>query len=306
MTDKQIRGVVPPLVTPLRGRDQLDIEGLERLIEHILGAGAHGLFMMGTTGEGPSLSPRLRREVVQHTCRVAAGRAPVLVAITDTNWKITLELAHYAAEQGALAVVAAPPPYFPLSQDEVTDYFDDLADALPLPLLLYNMPAMTKVHIGLEATRKLTRHSNIIGIKDSSGNMDHFLRLVRLAKSERLDWTVMIGGETLLPEAVAAGGDGSVCGGANVAPALFVELYEAALANNRERVRQLQAQAITLGETIYHLDQSPMAGVKGIKSALHALGICDSMMAPPLQSFSETHSENLRDALAKLGINRAM
>lgn len=304
MTEKQIRGVVPPLVTPLLGRDQLDIAGLERLIEHVLGAGAHGLFMMGTTGEGPSLSPSLRREVVQHTCGMADSRAPVLVAITDTNWEISLELAHYATEHGALAVVAAPPPYFPLSQDEVADYFNELAGALPLPLLLYNMPAMTKVHIGLEATRKLTGHSNIIGIKDSSGNMDHFLRLVRLAQTERPDWTVMIGGETLLPEAVAAGGDGSVCGGANVAPALFVELYEAALANNRERVRQLQAQALTLGEAIYHLDQSPMAGVKGIKCALHALGICDSMMAPPLCGFGDAQSAHLRGELAKLGIEK--
>lgn len=304
MTEKQIRGVVPPLVTPLLGRDQLDIAGLERLIQHVLGAGAHGLFMMGTTGEGPSLSPRVRREVVQHTCAVVAGRAPVLVAITDTNWETSLELAHYAADRGALAVVAAPPPYFPLSQDEVADYFEELADALPLPLLLYNMPAMTKVHIGLEATRKLTGHSNIIGIKDSSGNMDHFLRLVRLAQIERPDWTVMIGGETLLPEAIAAGGDGSVCGGANVAPALFVELYEAALANNRVRVRQLQAHAITLGETVYHLDKSPMAGVKGIKCALHSLGICDATMAPPLRGFDDAQSAHLRGELAKLGIEK--
>ena len=304
MQTKQIRGVVPPLVTPLSGCDQLDVRGLERLIEHILGAGAHGLFMMGTTGEGPSLSSGLRREVVQHTCAVAAGRTPVLIAITDTNWETSLELAQYAKEHGATAVVAAPPPYFPLSQDEVFEYFNQLAEALPLPLLLYNMPAMTKVQIGLKTVRKLAQHSNIIGIKDSSSNMDFYLRLVRLAQTERPDWTVMIGGETLLPEAVAAGGDGSVCGGANVAPALFIELYDAARANHRERVRQLQAQTIDLGETIYALDQSPMAGVKGIKCALNALGICDSMMAPPLQGFGDEQSESMRAVLAKLGIEK--
>lgn len=302
MKDKQIRGIVPPLVTPLLARDQLDVAALERLIEHVLGAGAHGLFLMGTTGEGPSLSPRLRREVVQHTCRATDNRAPVLVAITDTNWETTLELAQASADAGAVAVVAAPPPYFPPSQDEVADYFEQLADASPLPLLLYNMPGMTKVHIGLEATRKLAGHSNIIGIKDSSGDMDYFLRLVRIAQSERPDWAVMIGSETLLPEAIAAGGDGGVCGGANVAPALFVALYHAALANNRERVRQLQAQVIELGEAIYALDSSPMAGIKGIKCALHALGICQAMMAPPLQGFGVEQSETLRGSLAKMGL----
>ena len=300
MNEKQIRGIVPPLVTPLSGRDQLDIAGLERLIEHVLGAGAGGLFMLGTTGEGPSLSPRLSREVVRHSCRISGGRAPVLVAITNANRESALELARFAAEQGTAAVVAAPPPYFPLSQTEVLNYFDDLAGALPLPLLLYNMPAMTKVHIGLETTRALAQHPNIIGVKDSSGNMDHFLRLVRLSQTERPDWTMLIGSETLLPEAIAAGGDGGVCGGANFAPALFVELYHAARDDNRERARELQARVLELGETVYALDASPMAGVKGIKSALHGLGlIAASMLAPPLCGFGDAHSELLRDALAQ-------
>lgn len=300
MNQKSIRGVVPPLVTPLLGQNQLDVEGLERLVEHILGAGAHGLFMMGTTGEGPSLSPRLRREVVEVACRAANERAPVIVGITDTNWESALELAQFAHQQGAAAAVAAPPPYFPLAQNEVLSYFNELAEALPLPLVLYNMPAMTKVHIDLETVRRLSEHPNIIGIKDSSGNMDFFLRLVRLAQSERPDWTVMIGSETLLPEAIAAGGDGSVCGGANFAPALFVALYHAARDNNRERVRQLQAQVIELGEQVYTLDQTPMAGVKGIKSALHVMGICEATMASPLRDLCVADSQQLRAVMSDL------
>ena len=303
MSEKLISGVVPPLVTPLLGHDRLDVEGLERLIEHVLSAGVHGLFMMGTTGEGPSLSPRLRREVVQVACRANNNRVPVIVGITDTNLKNSLELARFSAEQGAAAAVLAPPPYFPLSQDELVVYVTDVLADLPLPLLLYNMPAMTKIHFTIETMRRLTEQPNLIGIKDTSGDMDHFLRLLRVAKSERPDWSVMMGTETLLADAVAAGGDGGVCGGANLAPTLFVALYHAALDNNRARVRRLQAQVLAMGESVYKLDQSPMSVVKGIKSALRGLNICHDAMAAPLRGFGDDEREQLRDVLATLELD---
>src|SRR3954454_15133593 len=104
-----LRGIIPPLVTPLLDRDRLDHAGLERLIEHVLGGGVHGLFLLGTTGEGPSLSYRLRRELVQRTCSLVKGRIPILVGITDTSFVESVSLARYAAEVGASAVVAAPP-----------------------------------------------------------------------------------------------------------------------------------------------------------------------------------------------------
>ncbi len=303
MSKKLISGVVPPLVTPLLGRDQLDAEGLECLIEHVLCAGAHGLFLMGTTGEGPSLSPRLRREVVQVTCRVNNNRVPVIIGITDTNRETSLELAQFSAEQGATAAVLAPPPYFPLSQTELLSYLGEVAQTLPLPLLLYNMPAMTKIHISIETMRHLAEQPNLIGIKDTSGDMDHFLRLLRVSQHERPDWSMMMGTETLLAEAVAAGGDGGVCGGANLAPALFVALYEAALENNRERVRQLQAQVLAVGESVYKLDNSPMSAIKGIKSALRILNICYDAMAAPLCGLSDEEREQLFDVLAALQLD---
>ena len=303
MNEKLISGVVPPLVTPLLSRDRLDVEGLERLIEHVLSAGAHGLFVMGTTGEGPSLSPRLRREVVQVACRVADNRVPVLIGITDTNLETSLELANYACEQGATATVIAPPPYFPLSQEEVRLYIDEVVNAVPLPVMLYNMPAMTKIHLEIETMRRLSEQPNLIGIKDTSGDMDHFLRLIHVAQSERPDWSLMMGTETLLAEAVAAGGDGGVCGGANLAPALFVALYDAALDNNRERVRQLQAQVLALGESVYALDKSPMAAIKSLKSALRCLNICNDAMAPPLCSLGDGKREQLRAVLRELETN---
>src|SRR5437867_688401 len=119
---KRWRGIFPPMVTPLRDRDTLDVAGVERLIEHIIAGGVHGLFILGTTGEAPSLSYRLRRELIERTCRQVAGRVPVLVGVTDTAFVEAIDLARVAADAGAKALVLAAPYYFPNSQPELLEY----------------------------------------------------------------------------------------------------------------------------------------------------------------------------------------
>src|ERR1041385_5174441 len=140
-----LSGIVPPIVTPLRGRDEPEAAGLERLLEHIIAGGVSGLFILGTTGEGPSLSYRLRREFIERVCRQVNGRVAVLVGITDTAFMESLHLARHAAQWGADAVVAAPPYYLPEAQPELLEWIQHLVPELPLPLFLYNMPSLTKV-----------------------------------------------------------------------------------------------------------------------------------------------------------------
>src|SRR6266852_3532228 len=144
------QGIFPPMVTPLSGRDTLDAAGLERLIEHILAGGVHGLFVLGTTGEAPSLSYRLRQELIQRTCRQVAGRVPVMVGITDTAFVESINLARAAAE----ALVISAPYYFPAGQAELLEYLQHLAAELPLPLFLYNMPSHTKITFALETVQR--------------------------------------------------------------------------------------------------------------------------------------------------------
>src|SRR6185295_6273372 len=141
---RALRGIIPPLPTPLHSRDALDVAGLERLIEHLHAGGVAGLFILGTTGEAPSLSYRLRRELIERTCKQVAGRVPVLVGITDTAFVEAVQLSQFASEAGAKALVLAPPYYFPNSQPELLEYVQHLAPDLPLPLFLYNMPTHTK------------------------------------------------------------------------------------------------------------------------------------------------------------------
>ena len=219
---EKLTGIVPPLVTPLRNIDELDTLGLSRLIEHVIEGGVRGLFILGTTGEAPSLSYHLRREMIKQTCQLAAGRVPVLVGITDTAFVESVTLAECAAAAGATAVVLTTPYYFPAGQTELISYVRHIVDRLPLPLVLYNMPSLTKVWFEHETLRRLATLPQIVGVKDSSGDLDYFRELIQL-KSARPDFSIMIGPEALLPAAMSAGGDGAVAGGANICPRLFVE-----------------------------------------------------------------------------------
>src|SRR5262249_1011962 len=152
---------------------------------------------------------------------------PVLVGITDTSFAESLRLAEHAEDAGAQAVVAAPPYYFPIGQAELLHYVRALSAEVPLPIFLYNMPSHTKVVFEPPTLRAALELPNVVGLKDSSGNMGYFHQ-ARQVLAARPDCSLLIGPEELLGEAVLLGGHGGVCGGANLAPRLYVELYEAA------------------------------------------------------------------------------
>jgi len=308
MMTQPLTGIVPPLVTPLRDRDTLDEPGLERLIEHVLGGGVSGLFILGTTGEGPSLSYRLRRDLIERTCRQVRGRVPVLVGITDTAVVEALDLARHAAEAGASGLVAAPPYYLPGGQPELREYLRHLVRELPLPLFLYNMPALTKVPFDLDTVRFAMDDPRIVGLKDSSGDMAYFQGAVHLLP-QRPDWTLLIGPEERLLDAVLAGGHGGVSGGANLFPALYVALFEACRAGDAARAFRLHAQVLRVSSSLYRIGRHPSAVIKGIKCALSCQGVCDDFMAEPFHRFREGERAlvaqrvtELQDELRALGI----
>lgn len=278
-----LRGVVPPLVTPLADPETLDRKGLERLVEHVLAGGVAGVFILGTTGEGPSLSYRLRQQMIEMVVEQVAGRVPVLVGITDTSYDESLALAGYAADAGAQAAVLAPPCYYPAGQQDLAGYLRRLAGACPLPLVLYNMPSHTKLALHIDTLAQLLDMPNVVGMKDSSGDMIYFHQARRLAR-RRPDWTLLVGPEELLAEAVLFGADGGVCGGANIFPELYVALFQAARAGQLDRLRTLHDQVIRVASALYTLGSPGAAVTQGIKAALAVLGICNEQMAEPFAS----------------------
>ncbi|MCB1125933.1 MAG: dihydrodipicolinate synthase family protein [Verrucomicrobiae bacterium] len=296
-----LRGIVPPMITPLRGRDELDVPGLERLVDHILAGGVSGLFILGTSGEAPSLSYRLRRELVERVCRLVNGRVPVMVGITDTAFVESVNLARVAAEQGAAAAVTATPYYFPSGQPELVEHLQHLLADLPLPLLLYNMPSLTKVSFSRETVRWATDQPGVIGVKDSSGDMLYFHDLVEIARA-RSDWSILVGPEQLLAESVLLGGHGGINGGANFKPRLYVDLYEAAKAHDVDRMLDLNQQVQAIARDIYQVGRHTSAVIKGIKCVLSLMGICDDYMAEPFHRFRATERNRVRAKAEELGL----
>ena len=296
------RGIVPPLVTPLAQRDTLDVAGLERLLEHVIDGGVHGVFILGTTGEAPSLSYRLRRELIDRTVGLVRGRIPVLVGVTDTAFVETVSLAQHAADAGADALVLTTPYYFPAGQTELTDYVQQLMPQLPLPVMIYNMPQMTKVWFEIETLRQLSDLEGIVGIKDSSGDLNYFRDVCEL-KSERPDWSVLIGPEAKLGEAMAAGGDGGVAGGANAIPKVFVQCYEALVAGDVETAKQRLTLIEAFG-AIYDIGKYASRHIKATKSALSILGICEDLPADPFHRFLPPEREQVSQILQSIGVTQ--
>jgi len=294
-------GIIPPLVTPLRARDQLDHAGLECLVEHVLAGGVHGLFILGTTGEAPSLSYRLRRELIDCVTKQVAGRVPVLVGVTDTSFVETVSLSRHAADAGATALVLATPYFFPAGQTELFDYVENLVRELPLPLVLYNMPSLTKVWFEIETLEKLSSHPSIVGVKDSSGDLAYFQRAIGL-KTLRPDWSIMIGPEALLPQAMSLGGDGGVSGGANVFPELFVGCYQACRDNNTTEIEGFKNR-IDDFQRVYDVGKYASRHIKATKCCLSLRGICDDFMADPFHRFKEPERARVQAILQSL--NRA-
>ena len=298
---RPLRGIIPPLITPLLDRDTLDTAGLERLIEHILAGGVHALFILGTTGEAPSLSYRLRYEVIERVCKQVEERIPVLVGITDTSFVESVNIARKARDGGAQAVVLAPPYYFPAGQLELLEYLKHITPELPLPLFLYNMPSYTKLVFEPETIRAAADLPGIVGLKDSSGNMIYFHRLQILLK-DHPDFSLLMGREELLAETVLLGGYGSVCGGANLLPQLYVELYNAACAKDLPKVEILHQKVMKLSNAIYKVGRYESSLLKGLKCALSCVGICSDFMAEPFHRFRQEEHNRIQQYVKELGI----
>jgi 4-hydroxy-tetrahydrodipicolinate synthase len=298
---KPLKGIVPPIVTPLNDIDTLDVGGLERLIEHIIAGGVSGVFVLGTTGEFSSLSYRLRHELIERVCKQVRGRIPVLVGITDTSIIESANIAKVAADFGAAAVVSAPPYYYATGQPELIEYYQKLVPHLPLPLYLYNMPVHTKVMIEPQTVKKIAEMPNVVGLKDSSANAVYF-RLVQYAMRNNPEFELFMGPEEITAEAVLLGASGGVNGGANMFPKLYVDMYNAAVAKDLDKLKPLQDKILQISSSIYTVGRFGSSYLKGLKCSLSLMGICNDFLADPFHRFKEEERNKIKQALIDINI----
>ena len=221
------------------------------------------------------------------------------MGITDTAFVESVNAAEYAAAKGASALVLSPPFYYTLSQSAFLGYLERLAPLLPLPLYLYNMPSYTKLAISPETVRAAAAIPGIYGLKDSSGDRDYF-RACKKAAAGRPDFALLVGVEEILAELVGEGAHGGVCGGANLFPALYVQLYEAALSGDRETVARLQKVVMTISGSIYTIGEAGSSYLRGLKTATSILGIGGGCMAEPYEPLSVNERETLGRALSEV------
>lgn len=297
----RFHGVIPPVVTPLRDAEHLDEAGLERLLEHLIVGGVHGLFMLGSNGEGPSLSKAMQQQLIERTCRQVNGRLPVLMGVSHTSLAESVTAASFAADTGCTAVVSTIPYYMPLTQLEVIGYFRELARQSPLPVVLYNFPTLAKIPFEPETVRQLLDEPNIVGMKDSSGDLEYFASMVNVAK-QRSGFSLLAGKEVNLANIIDLGGHGGVPGGANVWPQMMVGLYEAAIARDEQKIVDWQAKVVAFGKIYSVIGTHFSAGVAGLKTATELCGICSGAVAPPILAVSTEQKAEIKEILLELGL----
>ncbi|MBN1765277.1 MAG: dihydrodipicolinate synthase family protein, partial [Sedimentisphaerales bacterium] len=283
------RGIIVPLVTPLAEPDVPDIQQFQGLIDHVIARQVHGILILGTTGEALSLNSSIRRQIIEAVCRYTAGRTMVCVGIINTELSEATALAHIAAENRADGIFLAE-PYFPITQDAVLEYTQAFAQKCPLPVCLYNRPDQDIV-FQIETVKKFLSFEKIAAIKDSSGDLNYFKELIQL-KNIRPDWSVLMGLEKLLAEAIRAGADGGVTGGANLFPDLYVGLYNAAVQKKISEIERLQKMVMAVIENIYQPEY-----LAGLKYALSCKQLCREILAEPPYAAGPEQQKRIRQFL---------
>jgi 4-hydroxy-tetrahydrodipicolinate synthase len=293
-------GIVPPLVTPLKTPEKLDPAGLRRLIRHVVDNGVHGVFILGSTGEFPSLAQKTKERVIEVTVEEVNGKVPVYVGVVDPNFSQVVKNAEFVKKAGGDVIVCQPPFYYPLGDDELVVFYERLAERTELPIILYNIPTLTKVSLSYDVIAKVSRNERIIGLKDSQGDMSYLQAILQYFRN-REDFRIFVGVETLIAECVLFHAHGAIPGGANVAPELFVKLYDAAVRRDFKMIDKLQTQVVRLSG-IYRHGRYWSSYLKGLKSALSLMGICGETMTETFDSFRYGEIKDIKRELEELGI----
>ncbi len=293
---EELSGVLPALVTPLHRDGSADEAGIKRLVEHVLGAGVHGVLALGSTGEGAALGERTRSQVVTCVVDAVAGRVPVLCGVAQPHLEAARAEVAAASRLGAQAALVAPPFYYLIDQATVLAFYRRLAAESKIPLFLYNIPQYTKVFSDPATVAQLAKEGTIAGMKDSSRDFEYFEN-VCLATREMPSFRLFTGSDTMLLASMAMGGSGTICGAANVAPSWVVRIYS--------DVKRGDWKAARAGQNaLIELVMSLRTGVfpSTIKASLQLQGICEPWPAPPTAALDEASTARLRDQLDKWGL----
>jgi 4-hydroxy-tetrahydrodipicolinate synthase len=293
MAELMFKGVLPALVTPFRD-GAVDEDAFVRLVERAMTGGVHGLVPVGTTGESATLSHDEHRRVVELCVRTAGGRVPVVAGCGSNSTAEAIELVRHAKTVGADAGLVVTPYYNRPSQEGLYAHYAAIAEAVQLPVLVYNVPSRTSVDISNETLARLAKLPNIVGIKDATGDMAR-ASVQRLTCGE--DWVMLSGNDDAALGYLAHGGHGCISVTANVAPEQCAAFYNDVLGGDWAAALYAQDRLIRLHKALF-ADASPAP----TKFALAHLGLCAEDLRLPLVPASEAARAEVLAAMRDAGV----
>jgi len=291
---KKYCGVVVPMVTPVTAEGQLDKDSEERIIEFFALSKVSPL-LMGTTGEGNSVSREDGLHLVETAVKAASGRITIYAGLTGNCFSEQLLQAEAYTKAGADVIVATLPTYYALTPEQMEHYYRRLADAITGPLMLYNILATTHMSIPVDVIGRLADHPNIVGLKDSERDLERMSQCIAIAK-DREDFCYFCGWAAQSAHSLELGGDGIVPSTGNYVPALFCQLYEAAVAGDMQTANRLQAETNEIAK-IYQKDRTLGQSLAALKVMMQHKGLCGPDMLMPLTRLSPHEEQAIRDAL---------
>ncbi|MDF2628025.1 MAG: dihydrodipicolinate synthase [Symbiobacteriaceae bacterium] len=290
------KGIIPAMATPCDRWGNVNESALRKLVNHLIAGGVHGLFPLGSQGEFFALTTEAKKRVLEVVVEETNGRVPVYAGTAALTTRETIELTKMAHEIGASAVSILTPYFTNLSQRELKAYFTETAKAVPnIPVLLYANPARAKVGLNVETVVDLAKVDNIVGVKDSTGDLSLTGDYIRATRG--MDFHVLSGRDTIIYASLCHGATGSIASCANVAPALMVEIYEAYQAGDHARSLAAQYKLAPL-RLAFELGTFPVV----VKEALTLIGIDAGEPVHPVLPMLDENRAKLKQVLTDMGL----
>lgn len=289
-----LKGVMPPHITPFTKSGLLDPEGLREDIAFWIESGVSGLVPCGSNGESTNLRLGEKKEIISLVVEEVNGRVPVIAGTGSSSTDETISLSKYAVDVGVDALLVVTPFYFPISQENLYEHYRSLVEKVDHPIVLYDVPKFTGLTLSPSTVEKLTEFDQIIGIKESSGSLRQIAELID-SVGDKI--AVLSGSGSTMFSTLTLGGKGAIAAIVNVAPTLCVDLYEAIVSGNIRKSRQLQLSLLKLDRLL-----TVKYPVSGVKAALELLGKPAGPPRMPIQPLDEEGIEEIRSELTNLSL----
>jgi len=283
-------GLMPAMVTPFDEQGEVDLTATESVVARFIEAGVDGISPLGSTGESSHLTGDERKHFAEEVTKIVAGRVPLLIGVGAAGTRETIDLARHAEGVGADGVLVVSPFYWNVGEEALFEHFAAVAESVDIPVLIYNLPLLTGIDLSPSLVTRVAREcSNVTGLKDTVTEYSHIWNVLREVKPVRPDFSVLSGFEDLILPSMLAGGDGSICGLANVAPELFVGMVRAAHNGDLGEAAELHRRVLSL-MALGSLSDTPLGA---IKLAMNVLGvpISPNVRGPALPASEEVRGK---------------